>query len=77
MDRYSYIEGIDNDFFMHFGSDVCMICEIMKVGECGQDYLSSEGEMTGEELIEFLREHNKTTDGVIPSGRYRLVAHDW
>ena len=77
--RYTIVKGIDDDIRIDLGGNVSIICEVMEIGKA-IDYLVFEAEMSGAELLDFLRRFNVKEDlykDVKPENRYTLTAYDW
>lgn len=81
--RSIYLEGEEDNIRIHLGSDASLVAEIQSIGHA-RDWLVSEAEMTGEEVLNFFAERpigpfGRTldlTDDVVKDHHYILTAFD-
>ena len=77
--RSTTVKGLDDELSIRLGSDVSIICEVMSIGKA-IDAITFEAEMSGEELIAFMRKLRvgEEYEEKIKSGnRYIVTAYDW
>ena len=77
--RYTIVHGIDDSLRIDLGGDVSIICEVMDIGKA-IDYLTFEAEMTGAELLAFMRNFHvkaELEEGIKAENRYTVTAYDW
>ena len=80
--RESYIKGVDREFHYSFGSDLDVLCAIMRypAHNLSKCYLVTELELSGTEIIAFIEEHAQFARDIIPQitpeGRYLLIGVD-
>ncbi|MBQ8448564.1 MAG: hypothetical protein IJX27_06510 [Clostridia bacterium] len=77
--RYTIVHGIDDSLRIDLGGDVSIICEVMDIGKA-IDYLTFEAEMTGAELLAFMRKFHvkaELEEGIKAENRYTVTAYDW
>jgi len=77
--RKTTVTGLDDNVKLDLGSDTSPLGEVMEIGRA-VDSLTYEAEMSGEQLIAFLKKfhlYEKHGDKVILKNRYLLTAYDW
>lgn len=76
--RSTVVKGNDG-FRLELGSNTDLIGEVIELGKV-VDYLIFEVEMTGVELIEFLKRHhldNLITQNIKQNNKYTVTSYDW
>ena len=81
--RDIYLEGVEDNIRIHLGSDASLVADIQSIGHA-RDWLVSEAEMTGEEVLNFFAERSRhpynrpidLTDDVVKDHHYILTAFD-
>ena len=77
--RYTLIKSKSTAESFDLGGDVGIICDVMEMGKYVCD-LVYEVDMSGEELIAFLKKHRVSTDiieKITVSDNYTVSAFDW
>ena len=80
--RKAFFECIEDGFRYSFGADVFIICAVMRLPGVQGDGLSYEIKMSGEELMNFIKDFAPThveeaLPQIKPENHYLLTAWDW
>ena len=77
--RSTTVKVLDDKTYIDLGSNTDYVCAVMEIGKC-TDYLIYEAELTGAELLEFLKKICPRKDfsaQITPENRYSVTAYDW
>ena len=77
--RQTSVKGTEDNLILNLGPDTELIGEIMETGRVKYE-LVYEKEMSGEELIDFLKRHGlfeKHGEKVDISKKYTVTSYDW
>ena len=77
--RTTFIKGLDDGLQFELGSAVEIICAVMEIGYA-EDAITYYANMTGAELIAFLKEHaprQEIIEQINPNNNYKITAFDW
>ena len=77
--RSTTVKGLDDGLRIELGGDTGIIEYVMDIGK-GIDYLIYQAEMTGAELLEFMRKFRideKLYKDVKEENKYTVTSYDW
>lgn len=78
--RTTFVKGLNDGLDLELGSNVSIIVEVMEIGRA-LDAITFEVELTGKELIKFLKKFGLETisgaENIKGENKYKVTAFDW